>query len=237
MFYEIIGKISIAVIVLACALIVMTLILGYVLVKKNRFFFPKVLLFTVDTFYLQLKRVAQFFGMGVNIVDQIGIEVRNHLNSKRFMKIKGKDRILVVPQCLRHIKCPARLDSSVGVACKDCGLCVIKELKAEADRLGYGFYVVPGGSFVERIVKRIRPKAALGVACYKDLNIGMHELSRAECLVVGVPLVKDGCIETNVNTKQLIDMMKLGIEKGTEDIKKGCSPELELELGLKDAKS
>lgn len=233
MFYEIIGKISIAVIILAVGLIIMTLVLGYILINKNRILFPKVLLFTVDTFYLQLKRVAQFFGMGSNIVDQIGIEVRNHLNHKRFMKIKGNDRILVVPQCLRSVKCPARLDSSVGVACRDCGMCVIKELKAEADRLGYGFYIVPGGSFVERIVKSIRPKAALGVACHKDLNIGMHELARAECLVVGVPLIKDGCVETNVNTKELLRVMRLGIEKGMEDVQRGCSPE----LGLKDAQS
>jgi len=110
-------------------------------------------------------------------------------------------------------------------------MCVIKELKAEADRLGYGFYIVPGGSFVERIVKTIRPKAALGVACYRDLNMGMHDLSKAECLVVGVPLIKDGCVETNVNMKELINMMRLGIGKGIEDVQKGCSPE----PGLKDA--
>ena len=233
MFYEIIGKISIAVVILTFGLIATTLILGHVLIKKNRLFFPKVLLFTVDTFYLQLKRIAQFFGMGSSIVDQIGIEVRNNLNLSRFMGVGGKDRILVVPQCLRSVKCPARLDSSVGVTCKECGMCVIKDLKAEADRLGYGFYIVPGGRFVERIVKAIRPKAALGVACYKDLNMGMHELSKSNCLVMGVPLVKDGCVETNVNIKDLLNVMKLGIERGIEDVQKGCSPE----LGLKDAKS
>jgi hypothetical protein len=232
MFYEIIGKISIAVGIIALGLIITTLILGTILVKKNRLFFPRVLLFTVDTFYLQLKRVAQFFGMSSSIVDQIGIEVRNNLNLNRFSNIKSKDRILVVPQCLRSMKCPARLDSSVGVTCKGCGKCSIKDLKEEADRLGYGFYIVPGGSFVERIVKAIRPSAALGVACYKDLNIGMHELSRANCLVMGVPLIKDGCVETNVNTKDLLNMMRLGIEKGIEDVQKGCSPE----LGFKDAK-
>lgn len=231
MFYEIIGKISIIVFISAFGLIIMTLILGHILVKKHRFLFPKVLLFTVDTFYLQLKRIARVFGMGSHIVDQIGIEIRNHLNHKKFMEVKGKERILVVPQCLRSVKCPARLDSSVGVTCKGCGMCVIKELKVEADRLGYGFYVVPGGSFVERIVKAIRPKAALGVACYKDLNMGMHELSKAECLVLGVPLIKDGCVETNVNTKELLNMMRLGIEKGVGDVQKGCSPE----PGLKNA--
>lgn len=233
MFYELIGKISIAAIILAFGLIFTTLILGTILVKKNRLLFPRVLLFTVDTFYLQLKSVAHFFGMSSTIVDQIGIEVRNNLNLDRFSNIKGKDRILVVPQCLRSIKCPARLDSSVGVACKECGMCVIKDIKAEADRLGYGFYIVPGGSFVERIVKAIRPQAALGVACFKDLNLSMHGLSRANCQVMGVPLAKDGCVETNVNINDLINMMRLGIEQGIEDVQKGCSPE----PGLKDAKA
>jgi hypothetical protein len=233
MFYEVVGKISIAAIIMAFGLIFTTLILGTVLVKKNRLFFPRVLLFTVDTFYLQLKGVAHFFGMSPSIVDQIGIEVRNNLNLNRFSSIKSKDRILVVPQCLRSIKCPARLDSSVGVTCKGCGMCMIKEVKEEADRLGYGFYIVPGGSFVERIVKAIRPQAALGVACFKDLNIGMHELSRANCLVMGVPLIKDGCVETSVSAKDLINVMRLGIEQGIEDVQKGCSPE----PGLKDAKA
>ncbi|MEE8401707.1 MAG: DUF116 domain-containing protein [Candidatus Hydrothermarchaeaceae archaeon] len=233
MLYDVIGKISIVLGLITVGLIFLTLFLGAFLLKKNRFVFPKVMLFTIDTLYLQLMKIAKLFGMGPHIVDQIGIEIRNHLNNKKFMNIKGKDRILVVPQCLRSVKCPARLDSSVGIACKDCGLCVIKELKAEADRLGYGFYIVPGGRFVERIVKKIRPRAALGVACFKDLNMGMHELSKAKCLVVGVPLIKDGCVETNVNINQLLSLMKLGIEQGAGDIQKGCSPE----LGLKDAKS
>lgn len=233
MLYEVIGKISLVLGLMTVGLIFLTLFLGAFLLKKNRFVFPKVMLFTIDTLYFQLMKIAKLFGMGPHIVDQIGIEIRNHLNNKKFMDIKGKDRILVVPQCLRSVKCPARLDSSVGITCKDCGLCVIKELKAEADRLGYGFYIVPGGRFVERIVKKIRPRAALGVACFKDLNMGMHELSKAKCLVVGVPLMKDGCVETNVNIDKLLSIMKLGIEKGTGDIQKGCSPE----LGLKDAKS
>ena len=76
MFYELIGKISIAAIILAFGLIFTTLILGTILVNKNRVLFPRVLLFTVDTFYLQLKSVAHFFGLSSSIVDQIGIEVR-----------------------------------------------------------------------------------------------------------------------------------------------------------------
>lgn len=201
--------------------------MGVLLIKKNKLVLPKLLLFTLDTFYLQVKKIAKMFGMGERIVDQIGIEVRNHLNREEFAKIPPKDRILVVPQCLRDIKCAARLDSSIGVACKECGRCIISDLKKEAEKLGYRFYIVPGGSFVQRIVKAVKPKAALGVACFRDLNVAMHEISRAECIVQGVPLIKEGCVETQVDLKELLRIMRLGIQKGIEDVGRSC-PDMRL---------
>jgi hypothetical protein len=231
MFYEVVGKLAVVLVAVIFFLILISLLLGLILVKKHKLFLPKILLFTVDTFYFQVKKIAKMFGMGERIVDQIGIEVRNHLNREEFSRVAARDRILVVPQCLRYVKCPARLDSSIGVACKECGMCVIKDLKGEAERLGYGFYIVPGGSFVERIVRAVKPKAALGVACYKDLNVAMHEISRTECAVQGVPLVKEGCIETQVNVKELLRVMRLGIEK-FQDMGKACPSE----VGLKDVK-
>ncbi len=222
-FYEIIGKISIAIIIGIVILLLLTLILGYILVKKQKVILPSVLLFSIDTFYLQIKNLAKRFGIAEKTVDLIGIEVRNGLNKKNFSNIGAKDRILVVPQCLRHEKCPARLDSRLGVTCKECGMCDIKELKKEAERLGYGFYIVPGGTFVERIIKRVKPMAALGVACHRDLYSGMHRISMAECAVQGVPLIRDGCIHTEVDIKELLKMMKAGIEETVEEVGKGCN--------------
>jgi hypothetical protein len=222
MIYEFIGKVSVIAVLGLLILILISIGLGILLVKKGKLVLPNVLLFTVDTFYLQVKRVAGLFGLSDNIVDQMGIEVRNSLGLQEFSGIPASDRIMVVPQCLRHIKCPARLDSSIGVACKECGLCIIKDLKIEAERLGYTFFIVPGGSFVERIVKEVRPKAALGVACFKDLNIAMYGLSKFKCIVQGVALTKDGCVETEVNPTDVLKKMRVGIERIEEEMGKGC---------------
>lgn len=222
MFYEILGKISFAIIVTILSLFLLSLILGLLLVKKDKLVLPKILLFTIDTFYLQIKRIASMFGLGDKIIDQIGVEVRNSLNMRKFAKVNPKDRILIVPQCLRNVNCPARLNSSTGIACKECGMCVIKDVKEEAKRLGYGFYIVPGGSFVERIVRAVRPKAALGVACARDLNMGMHGISRTKCAVQGVSLIKDGCVNTEIDVKELFRKMRSGIEDGIEEIGERC---------------
>lgn len=211
--YELLGRITFVFIISLAALFALSIVLGAVLVKKKKTIFPRFLMFSIDNFYFQFKKLASIFGIRESLVDQIGIDIRNTLSSNAFAGIKAAERILVVPQCLRHPKCPARLDSRQGILCKECGLCVIKELKGEAERLGYGFYAVPGGRFVERIVKTVKPKAALGVACYKDLNMAMHELGRSKFIVQGVPLVKDGCVGTEVNIRELIERMRLGIEE------------------------
>lgn len=212
MFYEILGRITFLFLIAFLALFLLSFFLGVILIKKKRVVLPKILLFTIDNFYFQFKKLANIFGISESLVDYIGIELRNTLSTKAFARVSPKDRILVVPQCLRHPKCPARLDSARGILCKECGMCVIKDLKGEAERLGYGFYTVPGGRFVERIVMRVKPKAALGVACYKDLNTAMRELSRSRFIVQGVPLVRDGCVGTKVNLRELLECMKLGIE-------------------------
>lgn len=222
MFYEIIGKISVAVLLSILLLMLFSLALGILLVKRKKLILPKLLLFTVDTFYFQLKKLAKKFGLGEKIIDHIGIEVRNHLGFEQFAKVKAGDRILIVPQCLRHAKCPARLDSKIGIACKECGLCILKDLKAEAEKLGYGVYIVPGGRFVQRIVKAVKPKAALGVACIKDLNIAMHEISGTKTVVQGVPLIKDGCVQTQVNLEELTRTLRAGIAEVEEKLQQGC---------------
>jgi len=226
MFYELLGRVTFIFLVALSFLFILSLALGIILVKKKRILLPKIVLFTVDNFYFQFKKLAELVGVSESLVDYIGIELRNTLSKKDFAKVKGEDRILVVPQCLRHPKCPARLDSREGILCRECGLCIIKELKGEAERLGYRFYTVPGGRFVERIVKTTRPKAALGVACHKDLNMAMRSLSRANFIVQGVPLVRDGCVGTEVNLRELLSKMRMGIEDEVES--KGSCPELEL---------
>ncbi len=222
MFYEVVGKISIALVFAFLILILISLLLGVILIKKHRFILPKLLLFVMGNFQTQAKKIAGAFGLGERIVDQICIEVRNHLNAESFARVQVRDRILVVPQCLRNVKCPARLDSKTGIACKECGMCIIKEIKAEVERLGYGFYIVPGGRFVERIVRAVKPRAALGVACCKDLNAAMHEISRTKCVVLGVPLIHEGCVQTKVNLIELFKKMKLGVEDSIS-IEKICA--------------
>ena len=188
------------------------LYLGLLAVKKEKLILPQFVLFILDSLYLPLKKFAPHLGLKEDIIDQMGIQIRNKIHSEKFKKIPPNERILVFPQCLRHPDCPARL-KSLGVICIHCGKCFIAKVKIEAEKLGYKVFIVPGSSFVKRIIKEFKPKGALGIACCQELNLAMLKTAEQKCVVQGVSLLKDGCINTQVDVAELINKLKLGIEE------------------------
>lgn len=203
-FYQILGQLVFIVGLFLLVLLSTTLILGRMQIKENRLIFPRLLLFTVDVFYGLFKKFSEQVGVDGKIVDQIGVEVRNKVNEKLFSKIKPKDKILVLPHCLRHAKCQANLETS-GIICKNCNKCVIGVLKNKGEEMGYKVYIIPGSQFLKKIVEQNKFKAILGVACYQDLNLCMMNLSNYP--VQGVPLLRDGCVNTKVDSRAVLEKM------------------------------
>ncbi|MEN4006230.1 MAG: DUF116 domain-containing protein [Methanobacteriaceae archaeon] len=206
-FYQIFGQIVFIAGILILILLSVTLILGKVLIRQEKLIFPRLLLFTIDVFYGLFKKFASNVGVDEKIVDQIGVEVRNKLNENSFKQIDDEDKVLILPHCLRSPKCEAKLDTT-GLHCTHCNRCVIGILKENAEYKGYNVYIIPGSTFLKKIAKEKRFKAVLGVACYQDLNLAMMKLSDFRCQ--GVPLLKDGCVCTKVDTRAVLD--KMGIE-------------------------
>ena len=79
-FYQIFGQVVFVAGILLLILLSVTLILGRMLIEKDRLVFPKLLLFTIDVFYGLFKKFSENLGVDAKIVDQIGVEVRNKVN-------------------------------------------------------------------------------------------------------------------------------------------------------------
>ncbi len=221
-FYQVFGQIVFILVLSILGLLSTTLILGGILIRENKLFFPKVLLFTLDIFYGLLKKFSENLGVDGKIVDQIGVDVRNKVNEKFFKKINPKDKILVLPHCLRHSDCEANLETS-GLVCKNCNRCVIGVLKDKGEDLGYQVFIIPGSTFLKKIIEENNFKAVLGVACYQDLNLAMMKLNKFSCQ--GVPLLRDGCVNTKVDSRAVLEKMGLLIERSGDHTDNSCSKE------------
>lgn len=205
--YELIGKIAVYGLIGVFSVLIVAMGLGFYSFKRRRILFPNFVLFVLDLLYSPAKWVCRVFSIRNTLVDEIMIEIRNAVLLEKF-RDAGKDKILVGPQCMRHPECKARCEPRVGYICLGCGRCDFSRLKKECDKWGYKMFIVPGDSFVRKIIKLYRPKAALGIACFGELNESMHELSPV-LPVQGVPLLRDGCFNTAVNVEDVIDKMRL----------------------------
>ncbi|MFQ6051874.1 MAG: DUF116 domain-containing protein [Candidatus Hydrothermarchaeota archaeon] len=216
------GAITLLFVTSIVILFLISIVFIILLFKRDWLILPRITLFTIDAFYGFLKKIVPRFGIDDSIVDSIGIEIRNRVSFESFKNVDPKNRVLFLPQCLRHIDCPAKL-TPTGIECQGCGRCIVPNIKKEAEAHGYKVFVVPGSTFVWRILKQYRPSATLGVACHEELNMAMMKASQKGFAVQGVMLSKDGCVRTEVDREELFKRIKCGIEEFFEKSTKKCS--------------
>jgi hypothetical protein len=182
------------------------------MIRWHKVLFPGIILFLWDIAYLPLRRIAAKLRFNEIIIDNISIELRNLIYLDEFKKTKPGDRILFLPQCLRSTKCVAKMSSNEGIICKRCGACQISKIIEAAEKMGYKkVYIAPGGSFVNRILKNEKPKAVFGVGCTYELGLALLLVSKYGMVAHTAPLLKDGCICTKFDIKEIINAMKIGI--------------------------
>ena len=200
--FQFIGQFIVILVFLIIVILIMALILGIILIRRNKLLFPSLIIFVVNVFYSPLKSLAHFLRFDDDLVDHIGIEVRNKVNKAKFEKIPPEEKIIVLPHCLRSRDCEASLKES-GIKCTFCGKCAIGTIKSKAEPMGYKVFIVPGSSFIKKIIQQNKFKSVVGVACHVDLNQTMMALS--DFYPQGVLLSTSGCFETKVDVSKVLE--------------------------------
>lgn len=202
--FTLIGKLVIIILIILLILIIITLILGLYTTKNKKLLFPSLLLFTLSITYPIIKHILKLLNIDDLIIDRVSIDLRNQLYKEKFKTLKAEDVIVVVPHCLRHQECPAKLDSS-GLNCVECGKCCIGVIHKVTSIKNMRLFIIPGSTFIKNIVKKNKFKGVIGVACPIDLNNAMTNLDNFN--PQGVYLLNDGCINTVVNVDEVIELI------------------------------
>jgi len=155
-----------------------------------------------------VKSALTIIGSDSSVADDAYIALKNSLDREGFRKTEYHERALFLPQCLRNIeKCKAKMGDA-GYVCSECGRCQIFPIKKEAESLGYKVYVVPGGSMVVNLITNNGFKAVAGVACMFELCEAAEKLGSTKIWAQGVPLLRDGCKDTEVDVSRVIGMIR-----------------------------
>jgi hypothetical protein len=203
---------------LTIIIILGTLITAFVLViislysiKKKRLFFPKLIKSGLVLLEGLMKGMFRFFGLEDRELYTFLIKLINSMNSSEFSSVPVAERAVFIPQCLRSSKCPAHL-SPEGLKCRNCGQCNVGEARLLLERLGYRVFIVPGSSFIKRMVKKYRPKAIIGIGCLAEVKEGMDMADKLGLVAMGIVTLREGCVETVANWQEIYEVAVLGID-------------------------
>ena len=131
------------------------------------------------------------------------IELNNAVWTPYFPHIARRQRLLLLPFCLRKQPgCPAGHDD-LGLICRGCGQCNIPRLSAEADALDMPVLVAESSSAVADWVEQGEIQAVVGVSCLDSLEKSFPAMLRSAVPGIAVPLLRDGCRDTAFDPEDL----------------------------------
>lgn len=174
-----------------------SLLIAYSL-KTERFIFPNFMLFSITVLETIVKALFRLVGVDDNIVDDVGIALKNKISIRKFRETPINKRLIFLPQCLRAADCPSKL-SQEGMKCIDCGHCEVGHAVKSAESIGYKVFIVPGSSFIKRLVRKHKPNAILGVGCITEIKAGLEMCEKLNLFGVGLVLDRAGCVSTVLN--------------------------------------
>jgi geranylgeranyl diphosphate synthase, type II len=176
----------------------------------------------MDELKVHADRIVALLGCDAVYRDYIGVLINNEMWRETLAQVPFEKRLLLLPKCLRvEAKCPAPFDE-FGLLCKQCGLCTIQDLQAEAEKLGYAVLVAEGSAIVMSLIQTGKIEAIVGVSCLPVLERAFPYMEAAAIPGVAVPLLQDDCIDTTVDLDWVWDYIHLSSDDRTRRLDLGA---------------
>ena len=123
-------------------------------------------------------------------------------------------RTLLLPPCLRSTSaCRASFDE-YGLLCLQCGRCAIGPAIEKAESLGYAVLVAEGTDVVSALIRQEAIEAVVGVSCMPALERTFPALAFYAIPGLAIPLLADGCKDTQVLADRLGHFIHLAPASG-----------------------
>jgi len=180
-------------------------------IRTGRLYFPTLIRSGLVFLEGLMKAFFRLLGLEEREMLSFFIKLHNTMNTAEFERIPVSERAVFLPQCLRSSKCPAHLTPE-GLKCRNCGQCTVGEARIILEKMGYRIFIVPGSSFIKRMVRKYRPKAIIGVGCLSEVKEGIDMADKMGLVAMGVVTMKEGCVETLVNWADIYEVAILGVD-------------------------
>ncbi|WP_244648216.1 DUF116 domain-containing protein [Ruminiclostridium herbifermentans] len=136
------------------------------------------------------------------------IELNNILVDSDNKRYRAQDIMLLLPHCLQNNECNIKVTNDSKL-CKHCGRCKIGALLEFAEQKNISIFIATGGTVARNIIKKIKPKLIISVACERDLMSGIADVRGIPVVGVVNKTPNGPCFNTDVD----IDAIKKRVEQ------------------------
>lgn len=202
------------VIIILILWIILSFLIGFLIalsIKKKKMYLPHLLRPVLTLMEGTVRLVCLMFGVDSTQLMEFLIKIDNQMNYSTFAKVPVEKRAVFIPLCLRSAKCPARLSPDVGISCISCGKCPLGDAIPVLKDAGYMTFIIPGSTFIKRLVKKYRPQAMIGVGCLMEVKEGLELGRKISMTTIGVVTTTDGCVETTMDYDMLMKAASIGL--------------------------
>ncbi|MGD0080975.1 MAG: DUF116 domain-containing protein [Methanoregula sp.] len=206
-----IGEMTLIIVLGALAVAFVLVVISIYSIRRGRLYFPRLIRSGLVFLEGLMKAFFRLLGLEDREMLTFLIKLHNTMNSAEFERIPVSERAIFMPQCLRSSRCPAHLTPE-GLKCQSCGQCEVSDARVLLEKMGYRIFLVPGSSFIKRMVKKYRPRAILGIGCLAEVKEGIDMADKMGLVVMGVVTLREGCVETVANWADIYDVAVLGID-------------------------
>ncbi|NLM30698.1 MAG: DUF116 domain-containing protein [Methanomicrobiales archaeon] len=212
-----IGEVTVFLILAMVLAAIALAIIATASITRGKFYLPRILIPGMVLLEGLVKAFCKLLGLDDKDLVTFFITLRNTMNKQAFAEIPVECRAIFLPHCLRSAECPAHLTPE-GLKCRRCGRCPVGENVEWLEGIGYHVFIVPGSTFVKRMVKKYRPRAIIGVGCLMEVKEGIDMADRMGLTAIGVVNFKDGCVETIADWTGVRDAALIGIEPPSDSV-------------------
>ncbi len=156
--------------------------------------------------------VADIFKYDKDKVKGSFIEINNQLLINNHSTYNPEEILLLLPHCIQNNTCNVKITNDID-NCIKCGKCQMKDILNLRDKYQINILVATGGTIARNIIKKLRPKIVIAVACERDLTSGIFDTEPLP--VIGVLNVRPHgpCFNTGVQLDELEKRIKMVIKE------------------------
>ena len=146
--------------------------------------------------------IASTIGISKNDIRKVFVKLNNRYIYSNTYNFEPKDILILIPHCVQKHSCKLKVTNKIE-NCAKCGLCNVIDLVKLKEKTGINIVIATGGTLARKIIIENKPKAAIAVACERDLTSGIQDMSHIPVLGVFNKRPNGPCIDTFIDIHEV----------------------------------